>query len=114
MRPFHLLLQPMWYGVRPTFLKASPVATTTSSFTLAIHKPRMPIRGLTELTLGFVAILIVLWLPTREQLIFGPVALLMPAVLVFSTRPSANELGLSLRQVPSSLWILPAATALSA
>jgi membrane protease YdiL (CAAX protease family) len=57
--------------------------------------------------------LIVLWLPTREQLIFGPIALLMPAILVLSNRPDANELGLSWRQLLSSLWILPVAVAVA-
>ena len=58
--------------------------------------------------------MIVLWLPTREQLIFGPIALLIPAVLVALSRPTAYELGLSWRPLLSSLWILPAAVALSA
>lgn len=57
--------------------------------------------------------MIVLWLPTREQLIFGPIALLMPAILVLSNRPDANELGLSWRQLLSSLWILPVAVAVA-
>jgi membrane protease YdiL (CAAX protease family) len=69
---------------------------------------------LTELSLGFTAIMIVLWLPTREQLIFGPIAMLIPAVLVLSNRPSADELGLSWRPLLRSLWILPAAVAVSA
>ena len=90
------------------------MATTTSDFTFAVSKPRAPIRDLTELTFGFIAILIVLWLPTREQLIFGPIALLVPAVLVFSNRPSVHELGLGWRQMLSSFWILPTAIALAA
>jgi len=58
--------------------------------------------------------MIVLWLPTREQLIFGPIALLVPAVLVFSDRPNVNELGLGWRQVLSSFWIFPTAIAVVA
>lgn len=58
--------------------------------------------------------MIVLWLPTREQLIFGPIALLLPAVFVFLERPSVYELGLSPRQLLASFWILPAAFALAA
>lgn len=79
-----------------------------------MDRPRPPIRTLAELTLGFVGIMIVLWLPTREQLIFGPIALLIPAILVFSSRPSANELGLGWRGLLSSLWILPAAVVFAA
>jgi membrane protease YdiL (CAAX protease family) len=64
--------------------------------------------------LGFIAIMIVLWLPTREQLMFGPVALLAPAIIVARNRPGAYELGLRWRPLLRSLWILPAAMALSA
>ena len=56
----------------------------------------------------------VLWLPTRQQLIFGPIALLIPLTLVLLRPPTANELGLSWRGFVSSLWILPAAVALAA
>lgn len=62
--------------------------------------------------LGFAAIVAILWLPTHEQLIFGPVALLAPLVLVLMQRPSLNELGLGRRGFVSSLWILPAAVGL--
>lgn len=90
------------------------MATTTSGFTFAVDKPRPQMRALAELAIGFVAIMTVLWLPAREQLVAGPIALLIPAVLVFSTRPSANELGLGWRTLLSSFWIFPAAIALSA
>jgi membrane protease YdiL (CAAX protease family) len=69
---------------------------------------------LAELTIGFAAILVVLWLPTREQLIFGPIALLAPLILVLMQRPTLNELGLQWRGFVSSLWILPAATVVAA
>ena len=55
----------------------------------------------------------VLWMPTHEQLIFGPIALLAPLVLVLLRRPKLNDLGLGLRGFVSSLWILPAAVGLS-
>ena len=55
--------------------------------------------------------MVVLWLPRREQLIFGPIALLAPLALVLSRRPSLRELGLGWRGLVSSLWILPAAVA---
>ena len=69
-------------------------------------------RDLVELIVGFAGIIIILWLPTHEQLIFGPVALLVPLVLVLLRRPTLNELGLGLRGFVASLWILPAAVAL--
>lgn len=67
-----------------------------------------------ELTIGFSVILVVLWLPTREQLIFGPIALLAPLILVVLQRPTLTELGLHWRGFVSSLWILPAAAVAAA
>ena len=71
-------------------------------------------RDFAELTLGFAAIIAILWLPTHEQLIFGPIALLAPLALVLWRRPGLNDLGLGWRGFVSSLWILPAAVALYA
>lgn len=81
----------------------------STSFTISTSQRNLSIRTLAELTLGFFAIMVVLWLPTREQLIFGPVALLAPLLLVLLQRPTLNELGLHWRGFVSSLWILPAA-----
>lgn len=68
-----------------------------------------------ELTIGFAAIMVVLWLPTHEQLRFGPIALFGPLALVLlSQRPTLSELGLGWRGFVSSLWILPAAVAAAA
>ena len=59
--------------------------------------------------------MVVLWLPTREQVIFGPVAMLAPLALVLlSERPRLSRLGLGWRGLVSSLWILPAAAATAA
>jgi membrane protease YdiL (CAAX protease family) len=70
-------------------------------------------RQLAELLIGFVAIVAVLWLPTHEQLIFGPVALFAPLLIVLAKRPSPAELGLSKRGMLASFWILPAAIGLT-
>ena len=90
------------------------VSTTSTPVGFSVPRSQTSIRTLAELSLGFIAIMIVLWLPTREQLIFGPIALVIPAVLVALSRPTAYELGLSWRPFLSSFWILPAAVALSA
>ena len=90
------------------------VSTTSTPVAFSVSRSQTSIRTLAELSLGFIAIMIVLWLPTREQLIFGPIALLTPAVIVAWSRPSAYELGLSWRPLLRSVWILPAAVALSA
>ena len=89
------------------------MATTNATpYTLAV--PRAPIsRDLVEVILGFSAILAVLWLPTPQQLIFGPIALLAPLALVLTRRTSPFDLGLGWQAFVSSLWILPAALALS-
>jgi hypothetical protein len=88
---------------------------TTDSAASTLHASRMPgsNRNLAELLLGFAAIMAVLWLPTHEQLIFGPIALLAPLVLVLLRRPGLNDLGLGWRGFASSLWIFPAAVLLS-
>jgi membrane protease YdiL (CAAX protease family) len=65
------------------------------------------------LAVGFAGILTILWLPPHEQLIFGPIALLAPLVLVLLRRPTLEQLGLGRRGLVRSLWILPAAVALT-
>ena len=84
---------------------------TLNSTTFAIAAPQSnaSLRTFAELTIGFAAIIVVLWLPTSEQLIVGPIALLGPLVLVLLQRPTLRELGLHWRGTVSSLWILPAA-----
>ena len=89
---------------------------TLNSTPLVISTPQSDtsLRTLAELTIGFSVILVVLWLPTREQLIFGPIALLAPLILVVLQRPTLTELGLHWRAFVSSLWILPAAAVAAA
>ena len=87
--------------------------TDSAAFTLSGSPTPASTRNLAELILGFAAIVAVLWLPTHEQLIFGPIALFAPLVLVLWRRPGVNNLGLGWRGFASSLWILPAAVALS-
>ena len=86
------------------------MATLDSTpFAISTPRPNTSLRTLAELTIGFVAIVAVLWLPTRQQLIFGPIALLSPLILVLLQKPTLGELGLHWRGMVSSLWILPAA-----
>ena len=90
------------------------MATTDSArYTLDVSRMPGSTRSLAELLLGFAAIMAVLWLPTHEQLIFGPIALLAPLLLVLLRRPCLNDLGLGWRGFASSLWIFPAAVLLS-
>ncbi len=88
-------------------LISTPFATSNPQSDTSLRTPA-------ELTIGFAAILVVLWLPTREQLIFGPIALLAPLILVLLQGPTLNELGLHWRGFASSLWILPAAAVVAA
>ena len=88
-------------------------ATNSTPYTSTVTSAPVTVRELTELILGFLAIVTVLWLPTHEQVFFGPIALFTPLVLVLVRRPSLNELGLGVRGFVASLWILPAAVALS-
>jgi membrane protease YdiL (CAAX protease family) len=83
-------------------------ATDSTHFPLAVSSQRRFSRDLTETIVAFVLILAVLWLPTREQLIAGPIALLAPLALTLWRRPSREELGTDLRGLLRSLWIVPA------
>jgi hypothetical protein len=89
---------------------------TLNSTPLVISTPQshISLRTSAELTIGFAASMVVLWLPTREQLIFGPIALLAPLILVLLQSPTLSELGLHWRGFVSSLWILPAAAVVAA
>ncbi len=85
----------------------------STTFSISDSRNRVGSWDLPELLIGFLAIMVVLWLPTREQLLFGPIALLAPLGIVLSRRPTLNELGLGVRGLLPSLWILPAAVGLS-
>lgn len=90
------------------------MATIDSTpYALPAARRAISTRDLTELIFGFVSIMAILWLPTREQLIFGPIVLLIPLALVLLRLPSRYELGLSWRGFVSALWILPAAIVLA-
>lgn len=90
------------------------MATIDSTpYSLPATRRAISTRDLTELIFGFVSIMAILWLPTREQLILGPIVLLIPLALVLLRLPSRYELGLSWRGFVSALWILPAAIALA-
>lgn len=89
------------------------MATTDSTFlSLPVTRERRSFRDVAEISSGFAAILTILWLPTRTQLIVGPLVLLAPLVMVLAKRPTIGELGLGVRSLLSSLWILPATVAL--
>jgi membrane protease YdiL (CAAX protease family) len=86
---------------------------TDYRFQLSVPRSDGANRNLAELLLVFAAIIVVLWLPTNQQIIFGPITLLAPLVLVLSRRPRLDDLGLGWHGFVSSLWILPAAIGLS-
>jgi membrane protease YdiL (CAAX protease family) len=95
---------------------ASLAATNATTLTHAVPQERSA-RDLAEVALGFGFIMLVLWLPTREQLIVGPFALLAPLTLVILRRSSMSrswirELGLGWHGLVASWWILPAAVGL--
>lgn len=88
-------------------------ATNSTAFPLAVSSERRTSRDLTEVIVGFLLIMAVLWLPTREQLIIGPIVLLTPLVLTLLRLASRDELGLGWRGFLRSFWILPASVALT-
>jgi hypothetical protein len=66
-----------------------------------------------ELVLGFGLIVFVLWMPEFPQRILTPVAFIVTLAIVLARRPSWDELGMGWRGVMPSLWILPAAIAVT-
>jgi membrane protease YdiL (CAAX protease family) len=88
-------------------------ATTSTTFPLVVS-PQRNLRALAEPLLAFLLITLVLWLPTREQLVVGPFVLLTPLILTILRKPNLEELGLSWRGLLRSLWILPATGGLMA
>ncbi len=80
-----------------------------SSFAFAHSQSQAPARTAAEVAIGFAGIMAILWLPPREKLIFGPIALFAPLLVVLLQRPTLAELGLGWRGLLRSLWILPAA-----
>lgn len=71
-------------------------------------------RDLLELVLGYGLIVGVIWTPEHLQRILSPIVLLVTLAVVLSERQTRDDLGLGLRGLIPSLWILPAALVLSA
>jgi membrane protease YdiL (CAAX protease family) len=82
-------------------------ATTSTTFPLVVSSQRN-FRELAEPLFGFACIILVLWLPTREQLAVGPPILLTPLALTLWRGATPETLGLSWRSFLRSLWIIPA------
>jgi hypothetical protein len=70
-------------------------------------------RDLLELILGYGLIVGIIWSPERVQAILSPIALLVTLSVVLVRQPSRDELGFGTRGLIASLWILPAAVALT-
>src|ERR1035438_6502353 len=70
-------------------------------------------RDLVELILGYGVILFVLWMPEFPQRILSPVAFFVTLAIVLARRPTVSDLGIGLRGLAASFWILPAALVLA-
>jgi membrane protease YdiL (CAAX protease family) len=71
-------------------------------------------RDLTELLLGYGAVVGVIWTPEPLQHFLAPLVLALTLSVVLARRQSRDELGLGRPGLLTSLWILPAAFALAA
>ena len=71
-------------------------------------------RDLLELILGYGAIVCVIWLPEHLQRLASPFVLALTLLIVLERRQGRDDLGFGSRGLIASLWILPAALALSA
>jgi hypothetical protein len=71
-------------------------------------------RDLIELILGYGSIVAIIWTPASLQRLLSPLALVLTLAVVLARGESRDELGVGWRGLMESLWILPAALALSA
>ena len=83
------------------------------TFLMSLVRPSRT-RDLIELILGYGAVVGVIWTPEPLQRMLSPMVLVLTLVVVLARRPSRDDLGLGWRGFVRSLWILPAALALSA
>lgn len=70
-------------------------------------------RDLLELVLGYALIIGIIWSPEAAQAILSPLALVATLTVVLVRRPSRDDLGFGTQGLVRSLWILPAAAALT-
>ena len=85
------------------------VATISTLYAPADEKLSSRQRDLIELILGYGLIMVILWLPTRAQVLLSPIALAFTLSVVLMYRPSLKDLGLGIAGLSQSLWILPVA-----
>jgi membrane protease YdiL (CAAX protease family) len=71
-------------------------------------------RDLLELILGYGLIVGIIWMPENLQRMLSPLALVLTLAVVLAQRKSRDELGVGRGGLVESLWIFPAAIALSA
>ena len=71
-------------------------------------------RDLIELILNYGLIVGIIWTPEHLQRLLSPIALVLTLSVVLARGQSRDELGLGARGLIPSLWILPAAIALTA
>ncbi len=83
------------------------------TFLMSVVQPSRS-RDLIELILGYGTIIGVIWTPEPLQRILSPIALVLTLTVVLARRQGREELGLGRHGFVTSLWILPAATALAA
>jgi hypothetical protein len=70
-------------------------------------------RDLIEIVAGYGIIMTAIWLPEHPQHILSPIALVVTLAIVLARKPGGDELGISLRGLWASFWILPAAILLA-
>jgi membrane protease YdiL (CAAX protease family) len=75
--------------------------------------PSTRTRDLLELVLGYALIIGIIWSPDSAQAVLSPIALAATLTVVLIRRPSRDDLGFGTKGLMRSLWILPAAVALS-
>lgn len=84
-----------------------------SSRSSVVTRPVGFARDLTELIFGYGLIVFVIWMPEFPQKLLSPVALVVTLTIVLARGQTRDELGFGWRGFVPSLWILPAALAVT-
>jgi hypothetical protein len=79
---------------------------------MALNQPSRT-RDLIEVVLGYGLIVGIIWSPEHLQRILSPIAFVLTLFVVLVRGRSRDELGLGLRGLVPSLWILPTSIALT-
>jgi Type II CAAX prenyl endopeptidase Rce1-like len=102
------------YEAKRAAVRPTPLVPHLCHTALMSSDPPSRARDLTELLIGYGAVVGVIWTPEPLQHFLAPLVLILTLSVVLVHCQSRDELGLGRPGFLASLWILPAAIALAA